>query len=94
MFDPSLGATGLAAALAFVGIGGGLYEFLVVDPAWPDRPELIQPDSGGLTRRRFWMPAHTAFELALIAALVTAWSQPGVRAWLLAGLVIHGVMRI
>jgi hypothetical protein len=33
----------LATALAFVSLGGGLYEYLVVDPFWPRRPELIQP---------------------------------------------------
>jgi len=94
MFDPSLAATALATALAFVGIGGGLYEFLVVDPAWPNWPELIQPDRGGVSQRRFWIPAHTAFELTLVAALIMAWSQPGVRAWLVAGLASHAAMRI
>lgn len=94
MFDPSLAATALAAALKFVGIGGGLYEFLVIDPAWPNRPELIQPDRGGVSRRRFWIPAHTVFELTLVAALAIAWSQPSVRAWLLAGLASHAAMRI
>ena len=94
MPDPSLAAIALAAALAFVGIGGGLYEFLVVDPAWPNRPELVQPERGGVSRKRFWVPAHTAFELTLIAALVVAWPQPSVRAWLLVGLASHAVTRI
>jgi hypothetical protein len=65
----------LAAALALVSLGGGLYEFTVVDPAWPRRPEIIQPGRGGVSRRRFWIPAHVAFELALIAALVLAWAR-------------------
>jgi hypothetical protein len=39
-------------------------------------------------------PAHTAFELLLITALVTAWSQPGVRGWLLLALASHALMRI
>jgi hypothetical protein len=55
------------------------YEFLVVDPVWPSRPVLIQPERGGVSRRRFWIPAHTTFELALVAALVIAWSQPCAR---------------
>jgi len=85
---------GLAGALALVGLGGGLYEYRVVDPSWPRRPEIIQPDRGGVSRRRFWIPAHVAFELALAGALVAAWSQPEVRAWLLVGLASHVVMRI
>jgi hypothetical protein len=84
----------LATALAFVGMGGGLYEVLVVDPVWPSLRVLIQPERGGVSRRRFWIPAHTAFELALVAALVIAWSQPSVRPWLLAGLASHALMRI
>src|SRR5205823_6344130 len=63
-------------------------------PAWPNRPEIIQPERGGVSRRRFWIPAHTAFELALIAALVIAWGQPSVRVWLLVGLASHAVMRV
>src|SRR5919197_558711 len=58
-----------SAALALVSLGGGLYEFLVVDPAWPRRPDVIQPNRGGVSRRRFWIPEHTAFELSLIASL-------------------------
>jgi hypothetical protein len=56
----------LAAALAVISLGGGLYEFLVVDPFWPRRPDLIQPARGGVSRRRFWIPAHISFELSLI----------------------------
>jgi hypothetical protein len=65
----------LATGFAFIGLGGGLYEFTVVDPAWPRRPDLIQPGRGGVDRKRFWIPAHVLFELALIAALVVAWSH-------------------
>lgn len=59
----------LATGLALVSLGGGLYEFLVLDPFWPRRPDLIQPARGGLSRRRFWIPAHTIFELLLIASM-------------------------
>jgi hypothetical protein len=61
--------TAFATSLALVSVGGGLYEFLVVDPAWPRRPDIIQPARGGVSRKRFWIPAHTVFELTLIAAL-------------------------
>lgn len=84
----------LACALALVGLGGGLYEFLVVDPFWPRRPELIQPDRGGISRRRFWIPAHIAFELLLILSLVGAWSHADIRTWLLVALASHAAMRI
>src|SRR5258708_7647974 len=84
----------LATALALVSVGGGLYEFLVVDPFWPKRPDLIQPSRGGISRRRFWIAAHVAFEVLLIASLVWAWSQPAVRACLLVALASHAIMRL
>jgi hypothetical protein len=71
--------TGLASALALIGIGGGLYEFLVVDPFWPKRQDLIQPSRGGIDRKRFWIAAHVAFELTLIAALAISWSVSEIR---------------
>jgi hypothetical protein len=84
----------LACALALVSLGGGLYEFFVVDPFWPRKPDLIQPDRGGISRRRFWIPAHIAFELFLIVSLVAAWPHTEVRTWLLVALASHAVMRI
>lgn len=83
----------LATALALASVGGGLYEFLVVDPFWPKRPDLIQPARGGISRKRFWISIHVAFEVMLIAALVFAWSQPAVRDPLLVALASHAVMR-
>ena len=83
----------LAVSLALVSVGGGLYEFSVVDPYWPRRPDLIQPARGGVSRRRFWIPAHVAFELLLIASLIAAWSRPDVRHWLLIAFASHAVMR-
>jgi uncharacterized iron-regulated membrane protein len=84
----------LAASLALVSLGGGLYEHLVVDPFWPRRPELIQPGRGGISRRRFWIPAHTTFELALIGALILTWQYPSVRWALLVALGSHAIMRV
>lgn len=94
MPEPALIAIGLASALACASLGGGLYEVSVVDPAWPARPALVQPAQGGISRRRFWIPAHVAFELALILSLVLAWSLPPARLWLLAALGSHAVMRV
>lgn len=48
----------------------------------------------GLSRKRFWIPAHIAFELLLIAALVLLWRHPEARFWLLMALASHGAMRI
>ena len=84
----------LAAALACASVGGGLYEFAVVDPSWPKRPDLVQPARGGISRQRFWIAIHVVFEVASIAALVWTWSQPAVRTCLLVALASHGVMRL
>ena len=84
----------LAAALACMSLGGAFYEFLVVDPFWPRRPDLIQPDRGGISRRRFWIPAHVTFELMLIASVVVNWPYAAVRAPLLVALGSHAIMRI
>lgn len=86
--------TAITAALAFVSLGGALYEYWVLDPVWPRRPDLIQPQRGGASRRRFWIPAHVAFEVSLIAALVATWSQDSICFWLLLGLTSHAVMRV
>ena len=84
----------LAAALALASVGGGLYEFMVVDPYWPKRPDLVQPSRGGISRKRFWISIHVAFEVTLIAALVVAWPQPAVRDALLVALASHAAMRL
>jgi len=86
-----IAATTLTACALF---GAGLYEVLVVDPAWPKRPGIIQPHNGGISRRRFWIPAHTVFEVLLIAALIAAWGNSEPRAALLVALVSHAVMRV
>ena len=84
----------LAAALACASVGGGLYEFSVVDPFWPKRPDLVQPARGGISRKRFWIALHVAFEVVLIAALIWSWWQPAVRTCLLVALASHAVMRL
>jgi len=74
--------------------GRGLYEFLVVDPFWPKRPGIIQARNGGISRARFWVPAHMTFEVMLVVTLVVAWNHPEVRVALLVALVSHAVMRV
>jgi hypothetical protein len=90
----SLVIVALATSLALVSLGGGAYEFLVVDAAWPRRPEIVQPQRGGVSRRRFWIPAHGAFEACFIAALIAVWSAQGVRTPLLVALASHLAMRV
>lgn len=94
MWTPTLILIAATALMACVLFGGGLYETVVVDPAWPKRPGIVQAHNGGISRRRFWIPAHTAFEVLLIVALVAGWGQPDVRAALLVALVSHAVMRV
>jgi len=84
----------VAAFLVSATLGGGLYEYLVVDPSWPGRPDLIQPARGGITRGRFWLPVHTSFEIVLILSMVQAWKLPNVRFWLLLALASHATTRI
>jgi hypothetical protein len=86
-----IAAATFAACILF---GGGLYEGLVVDPAWPKRPGIIQPRNGGISRRRFWIPAHTVFEVLLIAGLIATWRAADVRMALLIALVSHAAMRV
>ena len=83
-----------ATALALASLGGALYEFVVIDPFWPRRPDLIQPERGGISRRRFWIPAHTVFELTLIVCLVLTWVQTATRTPLLLDFGSHAAMRI
>ena len=83
-----------AMAFALISLGGGFYEVSVVDPVWPARPNIVHPARGGKSRKRFWIPAHVAFEFLLIASLVLFWSQPQVRNALLVALASHAAMRI
>jgi hypothetical protein len=94
MWTPTLILIALTTLAACVLLGGGLYEFLVVDPYWPKRPGLIQPARGGISRRRFWIPVHTVFEVLLIVALVVGWGDADVRLALLVALLSHVAMRI
>ena len=80
--------------MACVSLGGGFYEFLVVDPFWPRRPGIIQPARGGISRRRFWIPAHSLFETLLVVTLILTWGDHDVRAALLVALASHSVMRV
>ena len=77
-----------ALVLGAVGLGGGAYENLVVDPVWPDNPSIIRAGEG-IKRARFWMPAHSLYEIALIASLWMVWSESDARWWTIAAVAIH-----
>jgi hypothetical protein len=94
MWTPTLVLIAVTTLVACATLGGGLYEFLVVDPVWPKRPGIIQSRNGGVSRARFWVPVHTAFEVLLIVTLVMAWGDGDVRVALLVALVSHAVMRV
>jgi hypothetical protein len=91
---PTLILIAAATLAACALLGGGIYETVVVDPVWPKRPGIIQPRNGGISRRRFWIPAHTVFEILLIAALIAAWREPDVRFALVIAMVSHVAMRV
>ena len=78
-----------ALVLGAIGLGGGVYETLVVDPVWPDNPAIIRARRGGISRARFWVPAHSLYELALLFSLWMVWNVADARWWTIAALVIH-----
>ena len=78
-----------AIVLGSIGLGGGLYETLIVDPKWPSNPAIVQPSRGGINRGRFWGLIHTLYELALVAATWLVWSDCRARWWIVAALIIH-----
>ncbi len=94
MWTPTLVLIAITTLAACATLGGGLYEYLVIDPYWPKRPGIIQSRNGGVSRARFWIPAHTLFEVLLIVTLVVAWGNADVRVALLVALVSHAVMRV
>jgi hypothetical protein len=83
-----------AIVIGSIGLGGGLYETLLIDPKWPSNPAIVQPSRGGISRARFWGPIHTLYELALIVATWMVWSDSRVRWWIVAGLIIHLAARV
>ncbi|MCV7280682.1 hypothetical protein H7J88_13615 [Mycolicibacterium flavescens] len=83
-----------AALTSGVLLGAGIYETVVVDPVWPKRPGIVQARNGGLSRQRFWLPAHTMCEVLLILALITAWDRPDVRLALLVAVIAHAAVRV
>jgi hypothetical protein len=83
-----------AASIAMIiAIAGGLYEFSVLDPAWPDRLDLIQPARGGVNRKVFWIPLHAVLTLLLPLALWASWRTRPARNAVLLAIASYAVMR-
>ena len=84
----------IALIFGAIGLGGGIYEMLLVDSVWPDNLAIIQPSRGGLDRKRFWIPIHTLYEVALLASAWILWSTAEVRSWIIVALIAHFVSRV
>lgn len=84
---------GAALLLAFE-VGGGVYEHLVLDRAWPANLALIQPEHGGAHRAPFWMIVHTLLTITLVAALWASWRDATLRRRLAWTLGIHLALRV
>lgn len=83
-----------AVLLGTLGLGGGVYETLLVDPVWPRNPQLIQPRRGGINRKLFWAPIQGLFELTLLVSLWTFWNDAVVRWWIVFALASHTCARL
>jgi hypothetical protein len=83
----------IALVLGTIGLGGGIYETLLVDRIWPNNLAIIQPQRGGLDRKRFWIPIHTLYEIALLVSAWELWNTYA-RSWILVALVAHFAARV
>src|SRR5580658_9738093 len=78
-----------AFVLGAIGLGGGIYETLLVDRVWPANPLIIQPSRGGITRGLFWAPVHTLYEIALLLSAWMVWRDAYAREWIIVALAAH-----
>ena len=94
MWTPTIVLIAAATLAVCVLLGGRIYEVVVVDPFWPRRPGIVQARNGGISRVRFWLPAHIVAEVLLVVTLVLAWGHAGVRWALLVALAAHVATRV
>ena len=83
----------VALVIGAIGVGGGVYETLIVDPLWLENLAIIQPLRGGLDRKRFWIPIHSLYEVALLVGVWSSWNEAGSRSWLLGAVAAHVAAR-
>lgn len=86
---PAVAFVLFAVVLGAIGLGGGIYETLLVDRVWPDHPMIIQSSRGGLNRGLFWGPIHALYEVALLVSAWMVWSDSYARSWIIVALVVH-----
>lgn len=82
-----------AIVLGAIGLGGGIYETVLVDRVWPKNPAIIQPSRGGLNRKLFWAPVHAVYEVALLFSAWAIWSDAYARFWIIVALIAHFASR-
>ncbi|MGA9523488.1 MAG: hypothetical protein WBV82_18640 [Myxococcaceae bacterium] len=83
-----------SAVLLGIEAGGGLFEHLVLDRAWPSNLALIQPNLGGVNRGTFWIAVHTSLTVILLGALWATWPQRPLRIRVAWALGIHVALRV
>jgi hypothetical protein len=79
-----LGAVIAASAI----MGAGVYEQVVLDPAWPACPSIVRPAEGGVNRKRIWVPANIVVIVTLLAGVWAAWPLAQARFAAIAALVL------
>ena len=84
----------IALVLGAVGVGGGIYETVLVDRVWPANPAMIQPRRGGIHRALFWGPVQTLYELTLLATAWMVWHIADARWWIIVALAAHFATRV
>ena len=83
----------LSALLLGAEVGGGVYEHLVLDRAWPSNLALSQSGQGGVDRSLFWIAIHSSLLLALLGALWATWREAALRKRVAWALGLHLAMR-
>ena len=93
MWTPTLVLIAITTLAACVALGGGLYEFLVVDPTGQ-----AAGHRSADSRRHIPAPVLDSraysVRVLLIVALIVGWDEAGVRIALLVALLSHAAMRI
>jgi len=94
-------ATVLLFLTVTLGLGGGLYEILVIYPGWKHDVDpltlrsKLQTSGQILAARRFWPIASPAQVLLSIVTIILTWGQKGeAQAWLMAAAVTVFIDRV
>jgi hypothetical protein len=94
MFELRMFVVLLALLATSMLAGAGVYEQVVLDPAWPARPDIVRPTNGGADRKRYWLPSNILAVVAMSAAIWAAWPVPSARSWVLGAAVCSLVINV